>query len=111
MINIEINRNYIGNVYRFKVEGHAESVPDGNEDPVCAVVSTATQFAVLGLIDVLDIKVNLTIGSGILDCELPEITDSEILEKANVLLETLTLTLRQIAEQYADYVKLSEMEE
>ncbi len=111
MINIEINRNYIGDVYRFKVEGHAESVESGELDPICAIVSTATQFAVLGLIDILDIKVNLTMGSGILDCELPELTDEGIREKANVLLETLTLTLRQIAEQYADYVKLSEMEE
>lgn len=111
MISIEINRNYIGNVYRFKVEGHAESVPDGVPDPVCAVVSTATQFAVLGLIDVLDIKVNLTIGSGILDCELPRISNQAVIDKANVLLETLVLTLRQVQEQYADYVKLSEMEE
>lgn len=111
MIKIEINRNYVGNVYRFKVEGHAESVPDGVPDPVCAIVSTATQFAVLGLIDVLDVKVNLTIGSGILDCQLPEISDSETLEKANVLMETLVLTLRQAFEQYTDYIKLSEMEE
>ena len=111
MIKIEINRNYIGNIYRFKVEGHAESVSDGDYDPICAVVSTATQFAVLGLIDVLDIKVNLTIGSGILDCQLPEIMDKDALEKSNVLLETLVLTLRQAHEQYTDYIKLSEMEE
>ena len=111
MIKIEINRNYIGNVYRFKVEGHAESVPDGELDPICAIVSTATQFAVLGLIDVLDIKVDLTIGSGILDCKLPKITDKETLSKSNVLMETLVLTLRQVQEQYADYIKLSEMEE
>ena len=111
MINIEINRNYIGNVYRFKVEGHAEYTPEGEMDPVCAIVSTATQFAVLGLIDVLDMKVNLTMGSGILDCELPKISDESTIEKANVLLETLVLTLRQVHEQYADYVKLSEMEE
>lgn len=111
MISIEINRNYIGNVYRFKVEGHAESSPDGVMDSVCAIVSTATQFAVLGLIDVLDIKVNLTMGSGILDCQLPEILSKDILEKSNVLLETMVLTLKQCAEQYADYVKLSEMEE
>lgn len=111
MINIEINRNYIGDVYRFKVEGHAESVENGELDPICAIVSTATQFAVLGLADILDIKADLTIGDGILDCELPELTGESIREKANVLLETLTLTLRQAAEQYADYVKLSEMEE
>ena len=111
MISIEINRNYIGNVYRFKVEGHAEYTPEGEMDPVCAIVSTATQFAVVGLIDVLDMKVNLTMGSGILDCELPKVTDNLTLDKANVLLETLVLTLRQVHEQYTDYVKLSEMEE
>ena len=111
MINIEINRNYIGNVYRFKVEGHAESTPDGVMDSVCAVVSTATQFAVLGLIDILSIKVNLTMGSGLLDCEIPKISNKDTLEKSNVILETLVLTLRQVEEQFADYVKLSEMEE
>lgn len=111
MISIEINRNYIGNVYRFKVEGHADSTAENELDAVCAVVSTATQFAVVGLIDVLDIKVNLTIGSGILDCELPKLSDKLLCEKANVILETLVITLRQAAEQYADYVKFSEMEE
>lgn len=111
MICIEINRNYIGNVYRFKIEGHANYSKNGEIDPICAIVSTATQFAVIGLIDVLDIKVNLTMGSGILDCELPRMSDKLLVDKANVILEAMVMTLRQVHEEYADYVKFSEMEE
>lgn len=111
MVKIEVERNYIGNIYRYNVEGHTDSVEDDKMDSICAIISTATQFAVVGMADILDIKLDLTLGDGLLKCVIPEIDDSETLGKVNVLLETMLLTLRQVAEQYPSYVKLSEMEE
>lgn len=111
MIEITVERNYIGNICRFNVEGHADSVADDKMDCVCAIVSTATQYAVLGMAEILDIKLGLTMGDGLLRCVIPEIDDSETLSKVNILLETMLLTLQQVTEQYPSYVKLSEMEE
>ncbi len=111
MIEITVERNYIGNIYRYNVEGHADSVEDDKMDAICAIVSTATHYAVLGMVEILDLKPDLTFGDGLLKCVIPEIDDSEILGKVNILLETMLLTLRQVAEQYPSYVKLSEMEE
>ena len=111
MINIEIERNYIGNIYRFKVEGHANSTTDDKMDAVCAIVSVATQSVILGITSILDIKIGLTIRDGYLKCEIPEIDDSETLGKVNILTETMLLTLKQVSEEYPSYLKLSEMEE
>lgn len=111
MILIEVERNYIGNIYRFNVEGHANSTDDDKMDCICAIVSTATQSAVLGMAEILDIKLDLVMGDGLLKCTIPEIDDSETLGKVNILVETMLLTLQQVSEQYPSYVKLSEMEE
>lgn len=111
MVKIDVERNYIGNICRYNVEGHTDSVEDDKMDSICAIISTAAQFAVLGMVEILDVKLDLTMGDGLLSCTVPEIDDSETLGKVNVLLETMLLTLRQVAEQYPSYVKLSEMEE
>ena len=110
MINIEINRNYIGNIYKFKVEGHS-GYNDSGRDVVCAAVSTSTQSVVLGLTELLGIRLDIIIDEGRLECELPEISDSLVLEKSNILLETMLLTLGQAVLEYPDYVKLAEVEE
>ena len=111
MIAIEVERNYIGNIYRFNVKGHANSAEDGTMDCICAIVSTATQSAILGMAEILDIKLGHVMSDGLIECTIPEIDDAEILGKVNILVETMLLTLRQVAEQYPSYVKLSEMEE
>ena len=111
MVNIEIKRNYIGNIYRFKVEGHTDSTSDDKMDAICAIVSVATQSVILGITSILDVKIDFTIYDGFLECEIPEIDDTETLGKVNILTETMLLTLRQAVEQYPSYMKLSEMEE
>ncbi len=111
MVNIEIERNYIGNIYRFKVEGHTDSTDDDKMDAICAIVSVATQSVILGITSVLDVRIDFTTSDGFLECEIPEIDDSETLGKVNVLTETMLLTLKQAVDQYPSYIKLSEMEE
>ena len=110
MITIEASRNYIGNVYKFRVEGHS-GYDEIGKDIVCAVVSTATQSVVLGLSEILGIRLNITIDEGRLECELPEIFDENILDRSNVLLETMLITLKQAVSEYPDFVKLIEVEE
>ena len=110
MINIEINRNYIGNIYRFVVDGHSGYEEIG-KDIVCANVSTATQSVILGMSELLGIRLNIVIDDGHLECSIPEISDQLDLEKVNILLETMVLTLRQVESEYSDYVKMIEVED
>ena len=110
MINIEINRNYIGNVNRFIVDGHS-GYDEIGKDIVCANISTATQSVILGMSELLGIRLNIIIDDGHLECEIPEISDQLVLEKVNILLETMVLTLRQAEAQYSEYVKMIEVEE
>lgn len=110
MINIEINRNYIGNIFQFKVDGHA-GYEESGKDIVCATVSTATQSVILGMSEILGIRLNIIIDDGHLECVIPEISDQLTLEKVNILLETMVLTLRQMESEYSDYVKMIETEE
>jgi uncharacterized protein YsxB (DUF464 family) len=110
MINVEINRNYIGNIYKFKVEGHS-GYAEAGRDVVCAVVSAVTQSVVLGLTEILGIRLNIIIDEGRLECELPEIFDSLVMEKSNILLETMLITLKQAVVEYPDFIKLTETEE
>ena len=110
MITIEISRNYIGNIYKFKVQGHS-GYDESGKDIVCAAVSTATQSVILGLSEILGVRLNLIIDDGRLECELPEIFDENILDKSNILLETMLITLRQAANEYLEFVKLIEVEE
>ncbi len=110
MINIEINRNYIGNINRFTVDGHS-GYEESGKDIVCASVSTATQSVVLGMSEILGIRLNIIIDDGHLECVIPEISDQLVLEKVNILLETMVLSLYQMASEYPDYVKMLEVEE
>ena len=110
MITIEVSRNYIGNIYKFKVSGHSGYAENGS-DIVCAVVSTTTQSVVLGLSEILGIRLNIIIDEARLGCELPEIFDENILDKSNILLETMLITLKQATAEYPDFVKLIEVEE
>ena len=54
---------------------------------------------------------NIIIDDGHLECVIPEISDQLVLEKVNILLETMVLTLYQMASEYPDYVKMLEVEE
>ena len=83
MVNIEIKRNYIGNIYRFKVEGHTDSTSDDKMDAICAIVSVATQSVILGITSILDVKIDFTIYDGFLECEIPEKVYEALLKEIN----------------------------
>ncbi len=95
---------------RFVVDGHSGYEEIG-KDIVCANVSTATQSVILGMSELLGIRLNIIIDDGHLECEIPEISDQLVLEKVNILLETMVLTLRQAEAAYSEYVKMIEVEE
>jgi uncharacterized protein YsxB (DUF464 family) len=79
-------------------------------DVVCAAVSAVTQSAVIGLKEVAGIEPGLEIEKGYLECILPEEIDERQREKADTILETMVLALKDIEEQYGKHVSVNETE-
>jgi hypothetical protein len=109
MIHAEIFKDENGNIVKYKIYGHSGYAKAGS-DIVCAAVSSVSQAAVLGLTRVLGIQVGLEIKDAYLECILPEKLDECIRQKANVILETMVLTLKEFEDQYSKYVQVLEQE-
>lgn len=87
----------------YQIKGHSGFAQEG-KDIVCSAISTATQMTLLGLTQVLNLKVEENIQDGFL---------SVLLQKndwqnsfAQVLLETMEKSLEDISKNYAGYVKM-----
>ena len=108
MTTVTIRRNHQKITY-FSVKGHTGFGSEGN-DLVCAILSTASQYAVLGLEEVAEItNFSYHIADGFLECELRSLSPSER-KMADVLLETMVLVMRQAEEQYPSHLKIEESE-
>ncbi len=103
MIKIEIFRNHDYSITGFRVDGHADTAPHG-QDIICAGVSALTQAAVIGLERHLKRKIDLEIASGKLCAALPDAPD----ELTGAILETMFLGLMEIAKLKPESVRISE---
>ena len=95
-----------GRLYGFEAGGHAGYAPSG-EDIVCAAVSALTQTALLGLEEVLKVRVDWKVDEkkGALSAFVQESTDG-----TEVVLRTLEAGLTNIAGQYPDLVGIDYMQ-
>ena len=92
-----------GKIAGFLVEGHSGYAPEG-QDIVCAAVSTAVQSCVVGITEVLKIPVNLKIEEARLEFFLNDTNQ----KTAQEFMKTCELCIKNISEQYPDYVKFVE---
>ncbi len=78
------------------------------EDIVCAGVSTLTQTALLGLLQVVAINVKFTVDeqTGYLRFTLPQNLTKEERHDADIVLNTMLCGLMDLYEQYSDYINL-----
>ena len=110
MTTVNIRRNHQKKIVSFSLEDHT-GFGEAGSDMVCAVLSTASQFAVLGLEEVVKLEdFSYAIAEGFLKCELKETLTPSEREKADVLLETMVLVLKQADEQFPSYLKIKESE-
>ncbi len=107
MITISLFRNKSHKITGFTVSGHA-GFGDAGTDIVCAAVTTAVMTTVNGLSDVAKIEFTPTVREGYVACALPEQLTEKERHDADLLLESLVLTLENLAEQYVAYVTLKE---
>lgn len=112
MIEAHVVRDSGGRVKAFRITGHAGAGEYGN-DIVCAAVSILAWATVNGLRQRLGLKpaVRADKRSGDLECRLPADVPSPLAERAQDLLETMVLALRDVAGQqrYRKYVRIIEV--
>lgn len=105
MITIGLFLNEAQKIMSFTVKGHAGYAESG-ADIVCAAVTTAVMTAVNGLTDVARISADVSAEEGFVSCRLPETLSNAERHDADLLLDSMLLTLENLAAQYAAYVKI-----
>ena len=103
MISIQIFRDDNTEIAGFRVTGHADAAPHG-QDIVCAGVSALTQSALLGLEQCAKRQFQLVMKSGKLIMNLTGNPDN----LTQAILETMVLGLKEIACNYPQYVRIVE---
>ena len=97
-----------GHTVGFEAAGHA-MFREAGSDIVCSAVSALTQTAVLGLTELLELELDLSIDEeeGIC-CRLkPGLTPGQQ-QQAQLILDTMWIGLRSIEESYAENLRVCE---
>lgn len=76
------------------------------DDAVCSAVSLLGQVCILGIEEVLHIKVNYSAEEGHIGLNLKDLSLDD-LKSAQVLIKTTLLGFENLAESYSSYIKVS----
>lgn len=106
MITVKVYRDRVRNPTGFVATGHAGYAPWG-EDIVCSAVSVLTQTAVLGL-EAIDFPADSDIREGNMSLTLrkAEGISRRKAEDASLILETIILGLKAVAESHPKHVRV-----
>lgn len=107
MIQVDVTRDPTGTILRFRVAGHA-GYADRGRDVVCAAVSVLSQAAVLGLEEIVGLEPEVRIEPGLLSCSLPEGLEAGEARRAQDILETVVLGLKNLALSNPGFVQVEE---
>ncbi len=107
MIDITVNRNQLGFIESFTMNGHA-LFDDHGKDLVCAGAS-AVSFGTINAVHALTGTVpHIQQGKdGFLSCQIPENLPGDIQDKIQLLLEGMVVSLQTIEEQYGEHIKIT----
>lgn len=95
-----VNKKYTG----FYLKGHAGYNPNG-PDILCSAISMAAQMTVLGLIEVLQAKVDVEEGDG--EYKVSVANSFYFDDSVQTLLRTFHLALENLKEQYPEFITIS----
>ena len=109
MTRIDFFRDNSGSIVRFECSGHTDYADSGS-DIVCASVSAAVYSAINGIDKLLGVDFGYEKRDGYLFFVLPNEIGMTERKYINILLESMCLFLRELAEQYPDNVEISELE-
>ncbi|WP_040210741.1 ribosomal-processing cysteine protease Prp [Clostridium polynesiense] len=107
MTDIKFKRKS-GEIVYFSMDGHAGYACEG-EDIVCAALSVLSQTMIIGIEEILKIKLKYEIDDGLLICSIEKNSSEEILS-CQVLLQTMLKSIESMIVSYGKYINL-EIEE
>lgn len=108
MTKVEIFRKN-GNIIGYKASGHS-GYSEQESDIICSAISTSLQMTLIGIQEVLKLKVDFKINDGFLDVDLKNISQSK-LTQTNILTEAMVIFLKELTKQYPKYIRLVEKED
>ena len=108
MTKVEIFRKN-GNIIGYKASGHSGYSEQGS-DIICSAISTSLQMTLIGIQEILKLKVDFKINDGFLDVDLKNISQDK-LTQTNILTETMAIFLKELTKQYPKYIRLVEKED
>lgn len=108
MTKVEIFKKN-GNIIGYKASGHSGYSEQGS-DIICSAISTSLQMTLIGIQEVLKLKVDFKINDGFLDVDLKNISQDK-LTQTNILTEAMAIFLKELTKQYPKYIRLVEKED
>lgn len=108
MTKVEIFRKN-GNIIGYKASGHS-GYSEQESDIICSAISTSLQITLIGIQEVLKLKVDFKINDGFLDVDLKNISLDK-LTQTNILTEAMAIFLKELTKQYPKYIRLVEKED
>ena len=95
----------------FEISGHSGYAEDG-KDIVCSSISSISQSCALGLKEVLGIKIAMIVNEdrGYLKIELPNNLSKDLIEKSQILLSTMYLSIEDLLSGYSKYISMEVIE-
>lgn len=111
MMTIKLSRASSGLIRRFTVSGHAGYGPYGS-DILCAGVSAIAQTVIGSLQDLAGLDPDYVLADGDIRCDLPDPASmqSQQLETARILMESMAIGCRQIEASYGtSYIQVKEV--
>ena len=102
---VVVNHNY--SICSVECYGHTGYGVEG-EDVVCAALSSIVQTALLGLLQVVGVRVDYKTDEkrGYLKMTLPEDMDRKMRRECDIVLDTMLLGVADLNQGYSDFVNL-----
>ncbi|AZB43783.1 ribosomal-processing cysteine protease Prp [Bacillus sp. FJAT-42376] len=108
MINVQVNRSAEGMIQSFSMSGHADFDETG-KDLVCAGASCVVFGAINAIHALTGIEPVLEMDQkqGLVTFDWPDAVSEEALQKGQLLLEGMVVSIQTIEEQYGEYIRMT----
>lgn len=102
---VVVKRN--NSIVSVECDGHTGYGVEG-EDVVCAALSSIVQTALLGLLQVVGVKVDFKVDDkkGYLKMSVPEDLDQKTRRECDIVLDTMLLGVADLNQGFSDFVNL-----
>ena len=107
MTHITITKDVFGNISQVICDGHTNYGVSG-EDIVCSALSSIVQTAVLGILNLVQVDLNLKRDEkkGYLSFNVPKNLSSSEMHDVNLILNTMLCGISDLREGYSDFIEL-----